>query len=224
MNWKQFFLSSIGKKLIMSFTGLFLISFLIVHCSINFCIFVPDHGKTFNAVAHFMGTNWIVHILELGLFAGIILHAVQGLLLWSLNRKKRPVKFAVQAKGRGATSTWYSRSMGLLGTLILIFLIIHLSNFWGPNRYSQIARGHELNLFDRMKELFSNGWLVIIYIAGLISLSWHLMHGFQSAFRTLGMSSHRYIPIVKGIGIAFSIIVPVIFALMPVSFYFGIVN
>lgn len=221
MNWKQFFLSSAGKKLIMSFTGLFLISFLVVHCSINFCIFVPDHGETFNSVAHFMGTNWIVHILELGLFIGILAHIVQGLLLWRSNRQKRPVRYAVSRASEN--SKWYSRSMGLLGTLILIFLIVHLSNFWGPNRYSQVVNGRELNLFDRMKDLFSHGWLVLIYIAGLISLSWHLMHGFQSAFKTLGMSGKRYVPIVKGIGIAFSIIVPLIFALMPLSVYFKLV-
>lgn len=222
MKWGHFFTSAIGKKFVMGFTGFFLITFLIVHCTINACIYVPDHGQTFLKTAHFMGTNWIVHVLEVGLIVGFFLHIIQGLMLTVQNRSKRPKKYAVNRVSQ--TTTWHSRSMGLLGTLILIFLIIHWANFWIPNRYNQIAHGEELNLFERMKMVFSNGWIVIIYLLGVLSLSFHLLHGFQSAFRTFGLSSKRYIPIVKGIGTAFSIIVPLIFASMPVLMYFGVVK
>ena len=215
----------------MAFTGIFLIIFLIVHATANACIFVPDHGATFNKVAHFLGKNWILHILEVGLFLGFILHIVQGIILTIQNRTKRPVKYAVNS--RNQTSRWYSRSMGLLGVLILIFLIIHLDHFWAHTRLSSLFGGLDEisynnmsmdNLFGRMKEVFSHGWVVIVYLAGLVALGWHLAHGFQSAFRTLGMTSNKYIPIIRGLGLAFSILVPVIFALMPVSMYFGIVG
>ena len=222
MQLNQLLTSAVGKKFVMGFTGLFLVLFLIVHCSINFCIFVPDHGKTFLAVAHFMAFNWIMHILELGLFAGIFAHIIQGWALTLQNRSKRPVKYEITR--RNQNSTWYSRSMGLLGTLIFIFLIVHWANFWAPNRYHMITTGKELNLFERMKVLFSHGWLVIFYLAGVFSLFWHLLHGFQSAFRTFGLDSGKYIPLIRGIGTAYAILVPVIFALMPVSMYFGWVS
>src|SRR5690625_1029076 len=115
MKWGQYFTSAIGKKIVMAFTGIFLILFLIVHVSANLAIFVPDQGETFNKVSHFLGSNWIVHILEVGLFVGFILHIVQGIILTKQNRSKRPVKYAVNR--RNQESKWYSRSMGLLGIL-----------------------------------------------------------------------------------------------------------
>ena len=113
----NFFTSSIGKKVIMGLTGLFLISFLIVHVGINSLIFVnifdpSDAGATFNAAAHFMSHNYVIRVLEIGLFVGLIAHIVQGILLTLENKKKRPVAYAV-IDGK-ANSKWYSRSMGLL--------------------------------------------------------------------------------------------------------------
>ena len=217
MNWKQSFSTSIGKKLQMSLTGLFLILFLIVHCYVNAQIFYMDGGVRFNEAAHFMGTNFLIRTVELGLFGFLILHMVQGLLLYAANRSKRTNRYAVSAGN--ATSKWYSRSMALLGTLILMFLIVHLSKFWAPNRYSQLTGGGEKPLFEMMKAEFQTTWVVIVYILGCISLGWHLVHGFYSAFQTLGMGTHRYKGIIKCIGIAFSIIVPLIFALMPIAFF-----
>src|SRR3954463_10152402 len=86
--------SSIGKKLLMALTGLFLITFLIVHATINGMIWFNDGGKTFSFYAHFMGTNLIVRTIEIGLFAGLILHVVDGLMLWKQNREARPVRYA----------------------------------------------------------------------------------------------------------------------------------
>ena len=128
MTWKQFFTSSLGKKYVMGFTGFFLIIFLIVHCTLNSMIFFDlydptDNGQTFNHWAHLFGTNFFIRAMEYGLFAGLLLHIIQGLILWRQNKKARPVKYAVQKYKRGK---WYSRSMGLLGTLILLFLIIYL--------------------------------------------------------------------------------------------------
>jgi len=122
MNWKNSFSTSIGKKLQMAFTGLFLIVFLLVHCYINAQIFYNDGGTRFNEAAHFMGTNFVIRTVELGLFAFLILHIVQGLMLWAKNRSRRSVGYAVSAGNK--TSPWYSRSMALLGTLVLLLFYI----------------------------------------------------------------------------------------------------
>ena len=126
MNWfTNLFTSSIGKKILMSLTGLFLITFLIIHCAINAMIFFNDGGVTFTHWGHFMGTNPIIRTLEIGLIIGFLLHIIDGFVLWAQNRKARPVKYSKVTHPH--KSNWYSRSMGLLGTLILIFLIIHWS-------------------------------------------------------------------------------------------------
>jgi succinate dehydrogenase / fumarate reductase cytochrome b subunit len=219
MTWKQVFTSSVGKKLTMGLTGIFLILFLVVHAGLNACIWANDGGEMFNHAAHFMGSNWVPRILEIGLFVFILLHIVQGLMLEMSNRTKRSIGYQV-AYSKG--SKWYSRSMGLLGTIILLFLILHLSDFWGPNRVAQkFLLSGELDLYARMKETFSVGWHVGLYIIGCIALAYHLAHGFQSAFKTLGVHNKRYHTMLSCIGYGFSVFIPLVFALMPVSFYFG---
>ncbi len=219
MTWKQVFTSSVGKKLVMAFTGIFLILFLIVHAGLNACIWANDGGEMFNKGAHFMGANWVPRLLEIGLFAGLILHIIQGLMLEFSNRGKKAIGYAVSySKG----SKWYSRSMGLLGTLVLLFLVLHLYHFWLPNRSHQgFLLGEEINLYEKMKLEFSELWVVIVYAVGCLSLGYHLAHGFQSAFRTLGMHNKRYNVLITSIGYGFSIFIPLAFAMMPVSFYLG---
>jgi len=234
MTWKKFFTSSIGKKILMGLTGLFLIVFLIVHCGVNAMIFFNDGGETFNHWAHFMGSNLIIRTAEIGLFLFLLLHIVQGLMLWAQNRKARPVKYE---KNQAATnSKWYSRSMGLLGTLILIFLVMHLYHFWTPSRLGGIGSiraleettlGSEYNnqpvhdLYAEMVIVFQNLWVVIVYVLGVTSLFWHLLHGFQSAFQTFGINHKRYTPLIRIIGIAYSVIICLLFAAMPVAMYLG---
>ncbi len=204
----------------MALTGIFLILFLIIHVGLNACIWANDNGAMFTQGAHFMGANWVPRILEIGLFAGLILHIVQGLMLEAANRSKRATKYAVSYGNRG--SKWYSRSMGLLGTIVLLFLILHLADFWLPNRSHQgFLLGEEIDLYKKMQDVFSNLWVVVIYVLGCISLGYHLAHGFQSAFRTLGVTNKRYCGLISSTGMAFSIIVPLAFAMMPISFYLG---
>lgn len=203
----------------MGLTGLFLILFLVVHCYINAQIFWNDGGVKFTEAAHFMGTNFVIRTIEIGLFAFLILHIVQGLLLWAKNRSRRTTRYAVSAGN--ATSKWYSRSMGLLGTLVLIFLIVHISAFWAPNRTAQTFGEGELDLYTMMRDKFQNPVMVVFYIFGCFSLAWHLVHGFYSSFQTMGLTTNKYKGIIKGIGVGFSIIVPIIFALMPIAFYLG---
>jgi succinate dehydrogenase / fumarate reductase cytochrome b subunit len=219
------FNSSIGKKMIMGLTGLFLISFLVVHCFLNSLIFFNDGGLTFNIGGDFMAHNWLIRSMELVLFLGLILHIVQSLLLTLENRKARPV--AYHKFDGAANSRWYSRSMGLLGTLLLIFLIIHLAHFWVKSRFTGLpgedANGNE-NLYAVMQEVFKNPLIVLVYCLSMVSLMYHLMHGFQSAFQTLGLNHKKYTPCIKKIGMAFAIIIPTIFAAMPVCMYFGIIR
>lgn len=206
----------------MGLTGLFLISFLLVHCGVNALIFLNDGGHAFNEGAEFMGTNPLIRTMEIVLFAGLILHIVKGLMLWSQNNKARPVAYAVQ-NGK-ANSTWYSRSMGLLGTLLLMFLIIHLKHFWVVSRLTdEITSGQE-TLYGEMKEVFEHLWVVVLYVLAMVSLAYHLLHGFQSAFQSLGMNHHKYTPAIKWVGAAFAIIIPFIFALMPIAMHFEIIK
>jgi succinate dehydrogenase / fumarate reductase cytochrome b subunit len=182
-------------------------------------VFYNDGGEHFNTLAHFMGTNPVIRFIEIGLIVFLLWHAILGLQLWFKNMSRRKVKYAVKPGNK--TSSWYSRSMGILGTLILLFLIVHLSAFWLPNRGSQLSGNGELDLFQRMAEAFSNPLIVIIYLLGCIALAWHLVHGFFSAFQTFGLTTHRYKGIIYNIGVGFAIIVPLIFALMPIWFYGG---
>ncbi|HSH64407.1 MAG TPA: succinate dehydrogenase cytochrome b subunit [Bacteroidia bacterium] len=218
----KFLQSSIGKKLVMGLTGFFLISFLIVHCLLNSFIFFNDGGLLFNEGAKFMAENPVIRIMEVVLFIGLILHAVQALVLTLQNNKARPVKYAVT--NGNANSKWYSRSMGILGSLLLIFLVVHLANFWVKSRFTGLpgedANGNE-NLYAVMLEVFKNPAIVILYIVGVIALAYHLLHGFPSAFQTLGWNHPKYNPLIVKVGVAFSIIIPFIFALMPISIFMG---
>jgi succinate dehydrogenase / fumarate reductase cytochrome b subunit len=230
MTWKQMFTSSVGKKLVMGLTGIFLVLFLIVHVGLNACIWAMDNGDMFNRAAHFMGANVVPRILEIGLFAGFILHIIQGYLLELQNRKARGTKYAIDYGNKG--SKWYSRSMALLGTLLLLFLIMHIAHFWVPSRITGLEEvmidGKPYHdLFNEMKMVFHPDTnpialiVVILYVLGCASLAFHLAHGFQSSFKTIGVHNKRYNAMISTIGYGFSIIVPLVFALMPISFYFG---
>jgi succinate dehydrogenase / fumarate reductase, cytochrome b subunit len=225
MDLSATFTSSIGKKWVMALTGLFLISFLVVHAGINACIWANDGGIMFNKAAHFMGAMILIRILEVGLFIGFFIHIIQGLVLVFQNRGKRRTGYKVAMGNQG--SKWYSRSMGLLGTIILIFLILHWTHFWIPSRFTGVdetvlPNGQSVhNLFALMKVTFSELWVVIVYVVACISLFWHLMHGFQSAFRTIGVSNKRYLSLLNGLGLAYSVIICLAFAMMPVSMYMG---
>lgn len=211
----------------MALTGIFLISFLIIHVGINACIFNDlvdpnDNGDMFNRAAHFMASSMLVRTLEYGLFIGFLIHIIQGYVLEAKNLSRRGQGYKVNLANKG--SKWYSRTMGLLGTLLLLFLIMHIAHFWVPSRITgleEVEGKNYHNMFQVMVDVFQNPVVVVLYVLGCISLAYHLLHGFQSAFRTLGVHNNRYISVVKGLGAAFSIIVPLAFALMPISIFAG---
>jgi succinate dehydrogenase / fumarate reductase cytochrome b subunit len=225
MKWSEMFTSSVGKKLVMGLTGIFLILFLVVHVGLNACIWAFDGGVMFNKAAHFMGANWVPRVLEIGLFLGILLHIFQGFVLTFQNRSKRKQGYAVSMGNDG--SKWYSRSMGILGTLLLLFLVMHLAHFWVPSRITGLSEmtlpnGEQLHdLYKEMVIVFQNQTVVVLYLVGCLSLSWHLLHGFQSAFRTFGVSNGRYLKLLNCLGTLFAILVPLAFAMMPISMYLG---
>lgn len=219
MTWKQMLTSPVGKKYVMGITGIFLILYLILHAAINALIFFNDGGETFNQAAHFMGYNLVLRVLEIVLFAGFIIHIIQGLLLWQQNRAARPVKYAKQNYTRRIK--WYSRYMGILGTLLLLFLVMHLSHFWYGTKNAMYFDGPEVNLYQKMKQIFTNPVWFILYMVGLASLLYHLLQGFQSAFQSLGINDKKWSPLIRGLGIAYSVIITVLFAMMPVAFMAG---
>ena len=223
----NFFTSSVGRKSIIGATGFFLISFLIVHVAINSLIFITlfsdsDQGHTFNVAANFMATNWVIHVMEVGLVLGLLAHAATGIRITILNRQKRPVKYAIAP----TSSTWYSRSMGLLGTIILLFLVVHLNDFWLPTKQAEFVNHNidQLNTFQMIVDTFQNPIKVVIYLLGVGSLFYHLMHGFQSAFRTFGLVNKKYFSTIQCAGKYFAIIVCALFALMPILTFIGLIK
>lgn len=215
--------STLGKKLLMSLTGLFLISFLTIHLIGNLAIFSSDEGLAFNAYAAFMSTNPLIGTISYLLYAGILLHVFVAFVLYFSNSSARPVKYKVQKSSEN--SSWESRSMTLLGILILAFLLIHLKDFWwqykhdGGYQFTEDANGNR-DIYSLVIEQFKTPFALISYLIGLVALFFHLKHGFQSAFQTLGLEHRKYTPVIKGIGLIYSIVVPLGFALMPIYVFF----
>ena len=218
---EKFITSSIGQKIIVGLTGLFLISFLVVHVGINSTILINDNGETFNTAAHFMSHNWIIRVMEIGLLLGLLAHIGLTLRLHFENKAKRPVSYAVSAGN--ANSKWYSRSMSVLGLLLLIFLVLHMGDFWYHTKVA-IFTGAEENSFLEVKEALTKWYIVVPYILGFIALGYHLLHGFPSAFQTLGLNHKKYTPIIAALGTAFSIVVPGLFGAIALAIFFGLVQ
>lgn len=225
MSWvKKTLNSTLGRKLIMALTGLFLILFLVGHVSGNALLFKDDGGRAFNEYADFMTTNQFVQILSILTYVSIIGHVIYSVLLTRRNKSARPISYAV--RNASSNSSWSSRNMGILGTLILIFLVIHLQGFWYQMHWGNLPYvtydGVEYkDLYSIVVFAFQELWLVILYVVSMVMLAFHLSHGFASAFQTLGLNHNKYTPAIKSFGLAFSIIIPALFAAMPIYIYFS---
>ena len=224
MNWfTKTFSSTIGRKIVMSVTGLFLCSFLIVHLLGNLQLFRNDGGEAFNLYSDFMAHNGIIRTMEWVLLAGFAFHIYDALVLSRRNQAARPIGY--QNNHPEENSSWSSRNMGLLGMVILVFLIIHLWNFLIPARFDglepvNIKDVEYENLYAQVVYAFKQWWYVLIYVVGMIALAYHLIHGFQSAFQTLGLNHKKYTPFIQMFGYAFSVIVCLAFAAIPLYFFF----
>lgn len=215
---KQQLTSSIGKKVVMAATGLFLCVFLIEHLYGNILLFFNDGGVAFNEYSHDAVHNILIRIIEVFLFAAIVMHSVQALIITSDNRRARPVKYAVPTSSEG--SSWFSRNMGLTGAFILFFIVVHLYNFFAPYRLHDVPAG--FSLAHIVKEHFSNPYYAGFYFISVTFLFFHLNHAFRSAFHTLGLSNKKYAPVLQMIGSGFAWLMWIGFASQPVLFYFDI--
>lgn len=226
MGWLVNFLtSSIGRKLVMSLTGLFLCFYLIIHVAGNMQLFLDDNGEAFNTYAHFMTNNPLITVVAWGTKLAILLHAIVGILLYFKNKAARNVGYKVN---NTKASTWASRNMALLGSITFAFIVIHLQNFWwqihNPNALPPTmttADGHEIpDLYQIVGSAFEQEWLVGLYVISMVVLAYHLIHGFNSAFQSLGLNHKKYASLLKFISIGiFGILIPLLFAAMPIFFY-----
>ena len=223
MSWfTKTFTSTIGRKIVMSLTGLFLCSFLVVHLIGNLQLFNDDGGKAFNIYSQFMGHNMVIRALEIVLLLGFVFHIWDAVALTRRNKSARSVKYAVNRLEEN--SKWSSRTIGLLGTVILVFLLIHLYSFFLPTKtgaLDQVVIDGEMvdDLYSHVVLAFQNPLYVLLYVISMIALAYHLIHGFQSAFQTLGLNHKKYSPAIRSFGYIFSILVCVGFASMPVYFF-----
>lgn len=219
MNWFLKLLSStIGRKLLMALTGLFLILFLVIHLIGNLQLLKDDDGESFNVYAKFMTTNPVIVTISYINYACILLHAIWALLLTIRNRRARGAEGYAVVKN---SSPWTSRNMGILGTFVLIFLVIHLRGFWYEMHWGGIPTvkydgGEVKNLYATVEAAYSNIFYVGVYVFSMLMLAFHLWHGFASAFQTLGWNHKKYNPAIAFVGKAFAIVVPALFALIPI--------
>jgi succinate dehydrogenase / fumarate reductase, cytochrome b subunit len=209
-----FYYSSIGKKVLMSLTGLFLIIFLTEHLIGNLLLFANDNGKMYEAYGDFLISNPIIRFIEIILFLGILGHAILGVILWIKNRKTRSVKYKYfRLKDNSPLA---SRTTIITGITIGIFLYIHLKDFFFPSRFST----EKISNYELIVKVFSDPSYVIIYLAALFVLGYHLRHGFQAAFQTLGLRNKTYTAFLDFLAFIVWCLIPLGFASIPIYFFF----
>jgi succinate dehydrogenase / fumarate reductase cytochrome b subunit len=200
--------SSLARKFLMAITGLFLISFLVIHLAVNLLLLSSD-PTYFNAASHFMATNWIIQVMQYVLALGFIVHIGLGIKLEMANRKARPVKYAKDNPSENSSAS--SRSMIYTGLLVLLFLLLHLYDYFYKMKFVGVADDYQL-----VVELFDSWFYTLIYVISFILLGIHLNHGFQSSFQSVGANHRMYTPMIKKLGSAFSLAMTVGFSLIAI--------
>ena len=215
--------SSLTKKFVMAFAGLFLITFLFVHMGINLMVLLPS-TDTFNIAAHFMGTNILIKVFEVVLFGGFIIHMLYGVILQIQNWMARPQRYKVE--GWSHTSP-FSKFMIHTAVIIGIFLVYHLLDFYIEAKFLGEVDDVMINgktyhdLGAKVIGEFQIPAVVILYIISFLILGFHLHHGFQSGFQSLGLNHSKYTPFINLLSTAVSIILTVGFTIIPLVIYFG---
>ena len=226
MGWLLRFLnSSIGKKITMSLTGLFLMLFLVVHLAGNLQLLHDDGGEAFNAYSFFMTHNPVIMVISYANYFFILYHAFRGITLWLQNRAARGTTgYARQYVRQREVS---ARNMAWYGIVILIFILLHMWQFWFQMHFGNLpavdvaAYDHPIkNLYTPVVAAFSNVYYVLFYVISMVIIALHLWHGFWSSFQTLGLNHRKYTPLIHAAGYAYSILVPAGFALIPLVVYF----
>lgn len=218
MGWfTQTLNSSLGKKYIMSITGLFLIIFLVIHLFGNMFLYIGRDA--FNAYVDTLGESaihYVILVIEVVLFLGFFFHAFSGIKLTLENFNARPNRYAV--KPAVPQSTFSSRTMWVTASVIFIFLVVHLQNFWYAYKFGGISE--TTTMYDIVTSTFQDPVYASLYLVACFLLGFHLWHGFQSAFQSLGLNHKKYRPIIVLLGRIYAIVVAGGFASLPVYFYF----
>ena len=217
----SYFNSTIFRKTLAGLSGLFLVLFLLGHLLGNLQLFIPgeDGQKQFNEYALFMTTNPAVKILSVLTYSSIILHTILTLFLVFQSSNARDVKY-LQSSGN-ANSTWGSKNMAVLGTLILVFIVIHMKSFWYEMHFGVIGLDPWGNkdLHTVTVTAFNELWYVLFYVLSMVVLAIHLKHGVESVFQTLGIKTRRYVSLIHKAAYGFALIVPGAFASIPIYLY-----
>ena len=210
----NFYRSSIGKKILMGLTGVFLCLYLIVHLGGNLLLLRQDGGAAFDTYAEILPGLLIIRIIEIFLFAVFIGHIASGTYLWIANRRARGgVRYEVNKPQEN--SSLFSRTMFLTGSIVFIFLVVHMKDFWVTSRFY-----HEENpsMYAVAAREFSNPLYSSFYIVAIVLLAFHLRHGFQSMFQTFGLRTAKYAGLINLVGIVFWLLIPAGFAVIPIYF------
>ena len=210
----SFYTSSVGRKLLVGLTGLFLCCFLIVHLYVNLFLFKQDRGQTYDVYSEFLATYPLIRPLEWILFAGFLIHAFIGTWLWITNRSVRLQRYAVNRASENSTLS--SRLAFWTGGFVFIFLVIHINTFFITSRFSVPGK----TLYEIVVDAFKSPVYDAFYVVAMVFLGYHLKHGFQSAFQTFGVRTPKYQRLIDIVGIIFWLLIPAGFAAMPVYFYF----
>jgi len=210
----KIFGSSIAQKLVMALAGAFLLLFLLVHLGINLLLLL-NHPEPFLKAAEFMSGFWLVKVFEVLLIGGFLAHIVLGIILQLQNWRARPVRYR---KTYPSQTSYFSKFMIWTGGIVLVFLFIHFVDFWFI-RLGLVPGDHH-NFYEMAHNLFKSLSHNIIYWVSFAFLGFHLNHAFQSAFQTFGLNNKTYTPAIRKIGVAYSVLVPLGYAVIPVVIYF----
>lgn len=205
--------SSVGKKLVMAFTGILLVVYLVIHLAGNLTLYGGE--KAFDSYAGVLEViKPLIRIIEVLLALVFIFHIINGIRVWWGNKKAKPIDYAVNAKSKN--STLFSRTMIHTGVIVLIFLVLHLVTIWYPYN----AGGGEVNLYKIVSGRFSDPFYAWFYIVAMALLGFHLNHGFQSAFQTLGWNHKKYFSLIQMIGTIYATLTAIGFASLPIYFLY----
>ena len=217
----SYFSSKIFQKALAALSGGFLVLFLLGHLAGNLQLFIPGElgQKQFNSYALFMTTNPAVIALSYLTYTSIILHSILTLYLVLRSRSARSVRY--QVSSGSSNSSWASRNMAFLGTMLLIFLIIHLRSFWYEMHFGDIGldKWGNKDLYTVTVSAFQDVLYTAFYVLSMLMLSFHLSHGVSSAFQTLGLSTSKYEKIINFVGKSIAVLIPLIFASIPITLY-----
>ncbi len=209
--------SSIGKKFVMAITGIGLILFLIIHLIGNLTLY--GGPEAFNGYVETLDiVKPLIRVIEVVLALVFIFHIFNGVKLWFENKMARPNKYKIS--GQSKNTDLFSRTMIQTGSIVFIFLVLHLSTFWWAFNFSGEAHEKGLAYYQVVVEWFQSPWYALFYVVAVIILGFHLNHGFQSAFQTFGWNHKKYFPFIQKLGTAYAAIMAIGFASLPIYFLF----